>query len=104
MLLKHSIRDVPETVPFATKCRIIFFLCFVFYTHKNQNLGGFGADAHFLKKFLNNTCMTDLLLLLYVQAIVFGVHIFTFHVTIFMLFYDMKISIQAIFKYTRHPT
>lgn len=48
--------------------------------------------------------MTDLLLLLYVQAIVFGVLIFTFHITIFMLLYDMKISTQAIFKYTRHPT
>lgn len=48
--------------------------------------------------------MTDLYLLLYVQAIVFGVHIFTFDFTILLLFYDMEISIQAIFKYTRHPT
>lgn len=48
--------------------------------------------------------MTDLFLLLCTQAIVFGVHIFTFHITIFLLFYDMKIGIQAIFKYTRHPT
>lgn len=55
-------------------------------------------------KFLNNMCMTDLFLLLCMQAIVFGVHIFTFHITIFLLFYDMTIGIQAIFEYTRHPT
>lgn len=48
--------------------------------------------------------VTDLFLLLYEQAIVFGVHIFTFHIKIFSLFYNMKIGIQAIFKYTRHPT
>lgn len=51
-------------------------------------------------------CMIDFFLLLYVQAIAytFGVYIFTFHIKMFLIFYDMKISIQAIFKYTRHPT
>lgn len=104
VLLKHSIIDIPEIVPFATKCRIFFFLCIVFYTRKIKICEALGLMHVLFLRFLNNMCTTDLFLLLYVQPIVFGVHIFTFHITIFSLFYDMKISIQAGFKCTRHPT
>lgn len=50
VLLKHSITDISEIVPFATKCRFTFFLRIVFYTQENQNLEGFGGDAHFIFK------------------------------------------------------
>lgn len=52
VLFKCSIVEIPELVPFATKCRIFFFLCIflVFHTQENQSLGGFGADAHFIFK------------------------------------------------------
>lgn len=72
VLLKPSIIEME---PFGTKCRI-FFSYALFSTHRKIKIWKALGLMHILfLKFLNNMCMTDLFLLLCVQAIVF---VFTF--------------------------
>lgn len=58
-----------------------FFYYALFSTHRKIKIWEALGLMHILFfNFLNNKCITDLFLLLHVQVIVFGAHIFTFHI------------------------